>query len=366
MNPLSEIPSRITPEFASVLEFSHQWPQSSSWTHHIRIAEADSIKRISVCDQDTIEQCLLQGYPAIITDALHQMPATSTWTFRSLEATCTPHHVVYVNDRAPARHADSYPGNGGVQRTIPVTFGDYIRYIESYYPLTVDEFHKQKSTPSTPFYLNGWRAFVEFPQLFEDIDLLIFKKEQHIDNTMDILTAMDAKLFASHNKQPPHGATSSWYHRVDANLTKLFIGPAGTVTRLHYDAGEAHGWLAQIKGRKLFVLFPQQETEFLQPLSSEKETVQSAFDPLRHALRHHHDQQQQTGKKEQNDDDSNKRAIACIVHQGEALLIPQGWWHYAVALDASITLQRNFYHAASNGQGLVHLVKSFLSKSIRK
>ena len=35
----------------------------------------------------------------------------------------------------------------------------------------------------------------------------------------------------------------------------------------------------------------------------------------------------------------------------------QGWWHYAVALDASITVMQNFYHAHSNAVGLVELVQ---------
>lgn len=41
------------------------------------------------------------------------------------------------------------------------------------------------------------------------------------------------------------------------------MGPPGTVTRLHYDAGAAHGYLGQVVGRKLFVLFPPTDTPFL-------------------------------------------------------------------------------------------------------
>ena len=32
-------------------------------------------------------------------------------------------------------------------------------------------------------------------------------------------------------------------------LERVFVGPAGTVTRLHYDYGGTHAWLAQIRGR---------------------------------------------------------------------------------------------------------------------
>ncbi|WP_442514448.1 cupin-like domain-containing protein, partial [Pseudomonas promysalinigenes] len=44
---------------------------------------------------------------------------------------------------------------------------------------------------------------------------------------------------------------------------QVFMGPPGTVTRLHCDAGAAHGYLGQVVGRKLFVLFPPTDTPFL-------------------------------------------------------------------------------------------------------
>lgn len=36
--------------------------------------------------------------------------------------------------------------------------------------------------------------------------------------------------------------------------------------------------------------------------------------------------------------------------------MPQGWWHYAVALERSVTVQRNFYNAATNARGLIDMV----------
>ena len=115
-------------------------------------------------------------------------------------------------------------------------------------------------------------------------------------------------------------------------------------------------------------------------LSGETETEQSAVDPL--------------------DPDTVRSlplyAHACprvfVLHPGEAVIIPQvwlpkeiypdrrccsrmclnkkvttcgrscdaarqGWWHYAVALDASITVMQNFYNAPSNAAGLVELVQ---------
>ena len=41
------------------------------------------------------------------------------------------------------------------------------------------------------------------------------------------------------------------------------MGPPGTITRLHYDAARAHGYLGQVIGRKLFVVYPPSDTPFL-------------------------------------------------------------------------------------------------------
>jgi chloride channel 7 len=56
---------------------------------------------------------------------------------------------------------------------------------------------------------------------------------------------------------------------MSATLFKLFLGPAGTVTRLHADAGDAHGWLAQVWGAKLFVLYPPTDAPHLRVLPNE-------------------------------------------------------------------------------------------------
>ena len=124
---------------------------------------------------------------------------------------------------------------------------------------------------------------------------------------------------------------------------QIFVGPAGSTTRLHFDAGEAHGWLGQVKGRKLFILFPASDTPYLYPIPGETETEQSSIDPLApdlaaHPLYH------------------MASPLAFVLSPGEAVVIPEGWWHYAAALDSSITVMGNFYNADTNAAGMVRMV----------
>ena len=88
---------------------------------------------------------------------------------------------------------------------------------------------------------------------------------------------------------------------------------------------------------------------YLNPLKTEIETVQSPVDPL-----HPWNEDEDKGEGERYKKEG--KPIAVIVNPGEAVVIPEGWWHYAVSLDESITVQRNFYHADTNAKGLVQMV----------
>ena len=55
---------------------------------------------------------------------------------------------------------------------------------------------------------------------------------------------------------PCNVAAEEGHERLDRSFTKIFLGPAGTVTRLHNDTYYTHAWLSQIRGTKQFILYP--------------------------------------------------------------------------------------------------------------
>ncbi|KAG7667968.1 hypothetical protein Ndes2526B_g01617 [Nannochloris sp. 'desiccata'] len=337
----------ITPEFKNVLSFLKKHPNLVTWPSCIPYVDSvDGVLRLrsSEASSQLVDALTTdEGKPVIISEAATTWPAFSTWTIESLRQKSSSSSIsVRVNNRAPARHADMLPGGGGQQQSLQISLKEYLNYM-NHMPDSLDKIDDVENY-STPFYLNGWRAFADIPLLSQDCPALP-EFSTSIDDTLALLAALDAQLFKS--LQAPASSTedsiAGWCHQVNDNLRKLFICPPGCSTRLHYDAGSAHGWLAQIKGRKLFILYPPSDTQNLYPLDTEIETVQSPIDPLRP------DTDRWPNIK-------NAHPVACILQPGEAVVIPQGWWHYAVALDKSITLQRNFYHAGSNAAGLVQMV----------
>ncbi|CAE7907934.1 jmjd6 [Symbiodinium necroappetens] len=52
-----------------------------------------------------------------------------------------------------------------------------------------------------------------------------------------------------------------------------------------------------------------------------------------------------------------------VVERGETIVAPKGWWHYAVSLDTSVTIMRNFY-STSNQWDLIQRKDSGLASAI--
>ena len=279
------------------------------------------------------------GRPLVIQDALQDwrrglhgelLPSTAELARRFAGS------LVVVNDRAPARHADC--ARGRPQHSFSVQLAEYALYIKQATPAL-------EAAP--PLYLNGWRARQAHPELAREWPL------PHcfnlVDHTDMILHQLSQQLFGSGGGGGGGGGSSdasAWWRGISDALWKLFIGPPLTVTRLHVDAADAHGWLAQTEGHKLFALFPPCAGEMLAPMTSEPETLQSDFDPLSFAV---------------GPSPPDMLLLAPLLHvavvqPGEAILVPRGWWHYALSLTPSCTAQCNFYEARSNAAALVKFV----------
>lgn len=319
--------ARRTPEhesfvaFAGLSDFSDEQSLPFQW-------DGQLIPRLSVLGKtEATSQFLLDSTPVILTGALRQWPALSKWSFEFF-AKHYPDSSVIANDRAPARKQDMVSGQP--QRTVHCSVKEYVEYVRQC------KEGLSASKPAAPFYLNGWHAFTSHPELLSDI---CYPGSQSLleDHTPAVLEEIDKVL----SRRGRGTADKLWAHNTDVLLNKVFVGPRGTITRLHFDAHHAHGWLAQVKGEKLFVLFPPSDSPKLNPLSGEQ-TTQSPIDPLRPDFTRY-------------PECKSASLHYAIVKEGETIVIPEGWWHFAVALDDSITVMRNFYNAFTNVKGLVEV-----------
>ena len=106
---------------------------------------------------------------------------------------------------------------------------------------------------------------------------------------------------------------------------RFWLGPAGTVTPLHCDYDD--NVFAQIWGTKRIILAPPHHDAFLYPNQANAILFGSPFDP------------------ESPDYDKFPLArqatmIECVVHPGEMLYVPAGWYHQVRALTFSLSSNR--------------------------
>ncbi len=106
----------------------------------------------------------------------------------------------------------------------------------------------------------------------------------------------------------------------DPSVARLWLGPRGTITPLHYDVKNVV--FVQISGSKRFMMAPAYE---LYKLDAQTGSVFSNVDPVSidHAA-------QRTA--------SPVSWITLDIEPGDILFIPIGWWHWVYALSESISL----------------------------
>mmetsp|Transcript_105149 Transcript_105149/g.307315 ORF Transcript_105149/g.307315 Transcript_105149/m.307315 type:complete len:576 (+) Transcript_105149:36-1763(+) len=211
---------------------------------------------------------------------------------------------------------------------------DYIKAVDE-----ADPFLEECNAPVCPrLYLNGWPAFLHMPWLREHIvnptfvdDVsgeLICESEELRESFLGALT--------QNYKPPSEEARQKGIDDEYWEMTKLFISPAGSLTRLHFDNGGAHAWLSQVRGRKLHVCFAPEDGPNLHAFEGDEGLLNGSWlDPL------------DPDVAEKWPDYAKAQPYIAVVEEGETIFAPQGWWHYSVALEASVTVMRNFFSDAN-------------------
>jgi Cupin-like domain len=173
---------------------------------------------------------------------------------------------------------------GGGQYEV-VEYSDYIRRMAD----------DTDGKPAPKGYLSVFRVFDAFPDLRKDVDF-------------SLLSQFKLK-----------------------NTAKGWIGPAGTVTGYHVDWGD--NVLAQICGRKEVRLVGPKDSKYMYPSKRfDQGTMSSEMD-----VDNYDEQRFPLFKK--------VTEYRVIIHPGEMLFIPRGWWHHVRSLDKSISVSNISYDA---------------------
>ncbi len=101
---------------------------------------------------------------------------------------------------------------------------------------------------------------------------------------------------------------------------RIFIGPRGALTPLHLDIWGTHAWLAQLVGRKRWILFPPEQQGLLYDCSVQPQNPDFVRFPLFRQA----------------------KPVECTIGPGDLIFVPGGWAHEVVSLDATLSITHNY------------------------
>ncbi len=129
------------------------------------------------------------------------------------------------------------------------------------------------------------------------------------------------------------------------NFPFMFFGGEGSYVALHYDIDLSHVFLNQFFGRKRVVLFPPEESRYL---------YQHPFTVASYVNVNNPDYQKYPALK-------HVKGYECIIHPGETLFMPSGYWHYIEYLDGgySISLRANDSYVR-RVKGLINIARHYV------
>jgi hypothetical protein len=251
------------------------------------------------------------GKPVIVTDAMQQWPALSKWTFEFIKeaygADFGMTQTSFETDILKVTRISAYIEH--LDRPTDDLPGFWVN-ANSGKPLRA-----QPPPAELPHYLLGWYAFQKHPELYQDI-------------------------------QPPPYFVADWLlafspamrdvfeYACGHEYWSLYIGPEGTLSKLHRDFWCTHACLAQIQGRKKAIMFSPEDSPFL---------YEGQVDPERPDFERFELFERAT-------------AYECVIEPGEMLFMPPDWWHHVRALEKSMTVSHNFFNDTNVNEHLAGIM----------
>lgn len=297
--------------------------------------EAFTTRMLAKGEPDGPRPCIIPGVAA-------------TWNARKESAWKNPNYLLAktLGGRrlVPIELGDDYVGEDWGQRII--TVGEFVnRY------LLDDSIERQSidSTEDTPFDTkNRFGDEIETDQIGYLAQFDVFKHISSLRNDVEY----PEYVFA--DPPPPHHTSHlAEKHRLtkstDMPQVSAWIGPVDTTSPPHVDP--YHNIFCQVVGNKYVRLWPPKEAPKLYPMGSWAPSVvegeiknfdvdMSNTSSVNVAVYEGWAGTSDEGSllKEKYPDFAKAEWIECVVHEGEALYIPLGWWHYVRSLSTSMSV----------------------------
>jgi hypothetical protein len=170
---------------------------------------------------------------------------------------------------------------------------------------------------------------------------------QHLPEVLEDLFPQNKYAFARRYASP---LMMQYWRRPDGFLKLLIGGIGGRFPIMHYDGENAHATITEIYGDKEFIVYSPEDTPYLYP-AAQRGNHSQVDDPHRQDL----ERFPLLAKATQ---------YRSVLHPGDMVFVPSGWWHTARALEPSISVGMNMLDR-SNWKGFVTEICGPLKTSLR-
>jgi hypothetical protein len=226
----------------------------------------------------------LNRKPVVITDGINDWRARSTWTFENFKSRYGESIVAaypYEHGRYRADRAQQLPLAEYIDNILTKDFDSYPYYL-IYNSSLLHEHRELRGDFSEPEYCFDWFKFLP-----------------------------EAMRFPS---------------------PRLYLGPKGTISSLHQDRWGTHFWMAQLEGRKWWILFSPDQDRLLykgQDTGKEQGLIRYQVQPDKPDLKRFPMFREAKG-------------MECTIGPGDLLIVPGNWLHWVMSLDATLSLTHNY------------------------
>lgn len=241
--------------------------------------------------------------PVVLTDATARWPARERWSFEFFRR---------EYGRVDVRVGTLFDK----QETLPL--GKYLDGMAG-------ERELPRSRSGLPLYLEGW---------------YFLRGERELADDYFVPACMGPDWFARFFRKRLY----SW-------SGEILIGPAGAFTKLHVDSHGTPGWLAQLVGRKRWVLAPPED--LAHAFRGRKERA-GGYPGLEH---------ESLLRDERTRD---VRYWTATIGPGDLIYVPGNWYHQVTILEDSISLTHNFFNSVEAPRVLYELAHTFVRSRLSR
>ncbi|MCA9690874.1 MAG: cupin-like domain-containing protein [Myxococcales bacterium] len=244
--------------------------------------------------------------PLLVKGALRPWPAYTRWTFEALSELRRPDGSEVV-----ARFANGLDDQGVTRPPLDLPIGPYLAELgdttgRSAGGWLLSAARLERLDPGTTFHLD-WSSMEQF------------KPDRIYLSQWSILSAFPAlREDLAIRALWPGWSRRTWEY--------VFIGPAETVTGLHYDVPD--NWFCQVRGTKEVILFPPGQRRFM--CASKKYDWGATLSDI--------DITRLSEMPRERDRFARATGLYGQVKAGDALFIPRQTWHSMIARSPSISL----------------------------